>query len=156
MKKNRFLFNGDNKLALYSLRDIFDIDMAILKGWSAFPIGKKEGESVYAYEQYEGWTADNMFLALSRVASEWNDYYEFDIPYEIGTESISSNDIEQICDVLKETYGEEFTEEREDGIRLALTWVGRGHYSDSKLIDELREDIVKLEAKKSENIEYFI
>jgi len=105
------------------LRDIFDCDCCIDKGDNIFPFGKN-------YQQYEGWSETNMALVLYRISQDWNELYDFDIPYEIGTIALSPNDIDTIVEAVREHYGTAFDEEREQAVRLALCWVGRGHYSD--------------------------
>lgn len=108
-------------------RDIFDVDMAIDKGDNVFPWGAVDEEG---WRKYEAWSADNMTFVAMRTSIDWNDIYGFDIPLEIGSVSLSENDINLIVDGLKSEYGDTFTESREDAVKFALRWVGRGHYSE--------------------------
>ena len=105
-------------------RDIFDVDMCIEKGCLLF--GYKD------FRKYEGWTADNMVLAINRMAMDWYDAYGFDISMEIGDRNyrLAFDDIDLLCEGLKVTYGNNFDATREELIREALSWVGRGHYSE--------------------------
>lgn len=105
------------------IRDIFDVDCMIDKGKNIFPTGSK-------YKEYKGWNEENMTLALLRITQNWYDFYGFDIPYEVGVLAVSEEDIDKIVESLKSSYGVTFNEEREAAVRLALRWVGRGHYSE--------------------------
>lgn len=126
--------------ASIQLRDIFDADCLILKGDNAFPWG---GE----FELYDGWSADNMSLAISRVTVDWVGTYGMDANMELdrhpddvsmsdykhSISTISSTeDISNIIEALKANpdYADNFTEEQEEVIRLALSWVNRGHYNE--------------------------
>lgn len=115
--------NCRSDVAMYLLRDIFDCDCRLDKGRNVFPW--KEGD----YHYYEGWSADNMFFVCSRVAVDWNDLYEFDIPSEIKEPSLSEEDIEWLMNAIELEYGGSFTESRRQAVDLILHWVGRGHYS---------------------------
>lgn len=105
-------------------RDIFDVDMNIEKGCMVF--GYED------WRKYEGWTADNMILAINRMAMDWYEAYGFDISMEIGDRNyrLAFDDIDLLCEGLKISYGTDFNEQRETLIREALSWVGRGHYSE--------------------------
>lgn len=114
------------------VRDIFDIDCMIDKGGNAFPWGSH-------YEDYEGWSEDNMSLALSRTTIDWLDTYGTDVNIELDrktndNEEISgistTTDLNDIIESLRVTYGDDLTEDREAAVRLALSWVGRGHYNE--------------------------
>lgn len=106
------------------VRDIFDADCLIDKGKNIFPTGSH-------YEKYDGWNEDNMTLALLRSTVDWASVYGIDTPIEIGALALSTtDDVPKIINALKAHYGEAFDEEREEAVRLALTWVGRGHYSE--------------------------
>lgn len=59
-------------------RDIFDIDTGIEKSSLLFPIHHVD------YHEFEGWSADNITVAASKLAIDWYENYEFDIPYEIS------------------------------------------------------------------------
>lgn len=115
--------NCRSDVAVYLLRDIFDCDCRLDKGRNVFPW--KECD----YHYYEGWSADNMFFVCSRVAVDWNDLYEFDIPLEIKEPSLSEEDIEWLMNAIEVEYGGSFTESRRQAIDLILHWVGKGHYS---------------------------
>ena len=131
---------------MYFVRDIFDIDCALDKGSNIFPWGKNE-VNVPHFEKYTGWDMDNMTLALMKITSDWNEYYGFDIPYEInGQVPLSEDDVEKIITELKANYGESIFNDygsgvgshlsedekltRQQTIELALRWVGRGQYSE--------------------------
>lgn len=130
----------------HMLRDIFDVDCGIKKGRYLFPIKSGKPTTKAFLQQYEGWTEDNMVLALHRMAMDWNDCYGFDVPLELNmTKSwkdrsnneninpltaLSDTDVKNIMDTLKTKYGASFTQERQDTVEYALRWVGRGHYSE--------------------------
>lgn len=132
-------------------RNIFDIDCGLKKGRGIFPIE--------SYKNYKGWTEENMTLVITRITMDWHEAYGFDIPLEIGDKyigatvtpekdkdgnvkkdedikgkqggySLSTKDIKNIINALKNKYGSKFTKERENAIKTTLNWVGRGHYSD--------------------------
>ena len=106
------------------MRDIFDIDMMILKGNDVFPLRYPS--------EYEGWTATNMTLAIGKYSGDWIEQYGFDIPTSIGGQVQLKNDIiEGIIEELKSNYSSNFTEERERGVRMALSLVGQGVYLES-------------------------
>jgi hypothetical protein len=109
--------------------------MALDKACNVFPWGA--GDS--GWRKYEAWTTDNMTFVASRVSVDWNDIYGFDIPLEIGAVSLSEDDINLIIDGLKAEYG--ISENREEAVRFALRWVGKGHYSknhtDHAFLDKL-------------------
>lgn len=115
--------NCRSDVAPYLLRDIFDCDCRLDKGRNVFPW--KECD----YHYYEGWSADNMLFVCSRVAVDWNDLYNFDIPLEVKEPSLSEEDIKWFMTALETEYGGNFTEGRRRAIDLILHWVGRGHYS---------------------------
>lgn len=106
------------------IRDIFDVDCMVDKGCNVFPFGS-------SYEEYEGWNADNMTLALARTSVDWYGLYEFDIPIEVGGMTVARQDIKKILDALEAHYGADFDEDRRAAVELALYWVGRGHYSEN-------------------------
>lgn len=114
------------------MRDIFDVDCMIKKGNNTLPIRTSDWKS------YEGWTDENMTLAIMRMSMDWHELYGFDIPLEIGDKigegtagfTLAQDDIDNIVEALKNKYGAGFTSEREEAVRLTLAWVGRGHYSD--------------------------
>lgn len=104
--------------------DIFDIDHNIKYGWGFFPYR--------FYTDYEGWTADNMQLALLKYTQSWGDIYEFDIPINLGMPQLSETEIDNIIDGVVAHYqglGIELSEERIDALRSALQSVGNGQYS---------------------------
>lgn len=129
------------------MRDIFDIDTLILKGDNIFPLQLD-------YHNYEGWSEDNMTLAILKWAADWYEEYGFDIPQEIwcgelgeenddgtiepydygydgcGQAPLSQTDIDNIVNAVKDNYGETiFNDEREAAVRYALGFVGKGHYN---------------------------
>lgn len=111
-----------NKLLL--AQDIFDIDLAIDYGSLQFPIS--------SYTQYEGWTRDNMTFAVAKASANWDDYYGFDIPTNMGVRQLSQKDIDTIVYYVEETYkgyGKPLSEERVTAITTALQSVGKGNYS---------------------------
>lgn len=132
---------------MHLMRDIFDIDTNVLKGDNIFPLKCD-------YKNFEGWTEDNITLAILKWAADWYEEYGFDIPQELwygelgdrhddntvdpyeygydgaGQAALSANDIEAIIGALKDKYGSSFDEEREEAIRFTLGFVGKGHYSD--------------------------
>ena len=70
-----------------------------------------------------------MTIAINKFASDWQELYGFDIPENIGMNRISDNDIEAIINALKAKYGNDFTETRQEAVKFALGWVGRGQYN---------------------------
>ena len=112
-----------NKTDIRFAKDIFDIDMCINYGCNVFPIKLKE------WQNFESWTSDNMTIAINKFASDWQELYGFDIPENIGMNRISDNDIEAIINALKAKYGDDFTETRQEAVKFALGWVGRGQYN---------------------------
>lgn len=103
----------------FKFQDIFDVDCCILYGKNVFPFDKPQ--------KYEGWSVDNMSLAINRVAMDWYEAYGFDIPLEIGSKKLGESDIKTIIEAVKEKY--EISEDREDALKTALGFVGRGHYN---------------------------
>ena len=112
----------ENGVALIrQCRDIFDCDVIINKGRNILPYND--------FTKYEGWTADNMILAINRLSMEWVDVYGFDINLEIGETNVelSPTDVDVLLYGLKEEYGESvMSEKRIDRIESLLSWVGRG------------------------------
>lgn len=154
-----FAVDGENdpdKITIdnyHLMRDIFDVDCMVKKGLDTLPFRASE------WYKYEGWTADNMTLALNRMAMDWYELYGFDIPFEIGGRintadtsgyTLSQDDIKVILEALKSKYGADFTENRAEAIEYTLNWVGRGHYSEqhkehnflSKGCEGLKIDII--------------
>lgn len=118
--------NTDYKYPKESLKfmlweDLFDVDCSICYGYRAFPYA---GD----FREFESWTADNMFLAISKYNADWNEMYGFDIPTSIGCGSLSEDSIDLIVEGVRDYYGS-LTDEREYAIRLALSAVGNGNYS---------------------------
>lgn len=150
-------------------KDIFDVDTGLLKSATVFPVKDCDQHN------FEGWTDTNITIAAIKMAQDWYDLYEFDIPLEISSKenyldyygmvsesaargdfgrhphakgtnkvhfegysknrqpisgyTLSADDINNIIDALKETYGTRLTAERETAVRSVLGWVGRGHYN---------------------------
>lgn len=138
--KKDYKIRDDIAAASIRLRDIFDADCMILKGNNVFPWG---GD----YTAYEGWSADNMSLAILRATTDWLDTYGMDVNLELDRNpnnnivdeelykhSLSgistAEDVDKIIQSLRLTYGNNLTEEREKAVRLALSWVNRGHYNE--------------------------
>lgn len=114
------------------IRDIFDIDCLIDKGGNVFLWGSH-------YEDYEGWSSDNMSLAIGRTTIDWLSTYGTDANIELDRKTSSNeeitgistaDDLKNIINSLKAKYGSDFTEDREAAVTLALSWLGRGHYSE--------------------------
>lgn len=120
--------NVRSDVAIQTVRDIFDIDCMIEKGRNIFP-WKSVGNGGKGWKEYEGWTEDNMALVCARVTVDWNDVYGFDIPTEIGSVSLSENDINFLSEALTMEYGSGYTESRMEAVEFALNWISRGHYS---------------------------
>ena len=112
-----------------TLRDIFDVDCMIDKGKNIFP-WKAIKNGGKGYKEYMGWNSDNMTMVALRVTGDWNDLYGFDIPLEIGSVSLSENDIKVISDALAMDYGSNYTDTRKEAVEFILHWISRGHYSD--------------------------
>jgi len=114
---------GDRQYPQFTM-DIFDVDTALDKGAKIFPLNH--------FSKFEGWTAENMEFALTKMTMDWHEAYGFDIPWELSGYSndspLSADDINAIVDSLRMRYGTSFTQEREDCVRLVLSWVNRGHY----------------------------
>lgn len=120
-------------------RDIFDVDCSLLKGKGIFPCRE--------YKDFESWTTDNMQLALMKLSTDWAEMYGFEVPLEIGGEwkedeserdtsgyTLTNNDVKKILELIKKQYNysetDETQKERLDAAELALSYVGRGHYSE--------------------------
>lgn len=104
--------------------DIFDIDHNIKYGYGFFPIS--------SYTSYEGWTADNMEIALLKYTNSWGDEYGFDIPVNLGTPQLSESEINKIVSGVVTHYenmGVTLSETRVNALREALKTVGNGQYS---------------------------
>lgn len=120
--------NIRNDVPVQTIRDIFDVDCMLDKGSNVFP-WKAPSLGGKGYKEYEGWTADNITFVAMRVSVDWNDLYGFDIPTELGSVSLSENDIKFLTEALALEYGDGFTETRKNAVDFALHWVSRGHYS---------------------------
>ena len=107
----------------FKFQDIFDVDCCLLYGRNVFPYDKPQS--------YQGWTEDNMAQALNRIAMDWYEPYGFDIPLEIGSSKLGEADKEKIINALKSKYGGTLTPKREEAIRTALSYVGRGHSNEN-------------------------
>lgn len=125
---NLYVENGEWKEGIYAenvktnafkFQDIFDVDCCILYGKNVFPFDKPQ--------KYEGWSEDNMSMAINRVAMDWYEAYGFDIPLEIGSKKLGESDIKTIIEAVKEKYN--ISEDREEALKTALGFVGRGHYN---------------------------
>lgn len=110
---------------LFLSQDIFDVDMAILYGSAQFPIRH--------FWEYEGWTQENMQMACAKASADWKEYYEFDIPINMGMGCLAEGDISNMMLMIENTYqayyGEEMPEHRVRCVEEALKSVGRGNYS---------------------------
>lgn len=124
-------YNLDLNINIRELRDIFDADCSVLKGSGTLPWK--------SYNEYEGWSADNMTLAISRTTIDWNDAYGTDIDIELDRRGGSvdeiatldnTEDVSAIVESLRIKYGDSLTEDREQAVKFALGWLGRGHYSE--------------------------
>lgn len=113
----------DTRLKLGLLQDIFDVDLSIYYGEEMFPVGHK-------LRNFESWNKTNMSLALLKYTQDWYQLYEFDIPENIGTCSLSSADILKIVNGVKQAYSgfAPVSDAREKAITLALSCVGNGSY----------------------------
>lgn len=120
-------------------RDIFDVDCALLKGKGIFPCRD--------YTDFESWTTDNMQIALMKISMDWADMYGFEVPLEIGDKwekeeenrttsgyTLTSSDVKKILELITKQYNysetNESQKERLEAAELALSSVGRGHYSE--------------------------
>lgn len=103
--------------AYYYLKDIYDIDCYLDKGEDVFPIN--------THQQYKGWNEDNMITSILKTTADWKSIYGFDIPLELGEDTLALQDI----DLITENIGA-INDDRKEAVRTALSWVGRGHYSD--------------------------
>ena len=120
-------------------RDIFDVDCALLKGKGIFPCRE--------YTDFESWTTDNMQIALMKISADWAELYGFEAPLEIGDKwvkeeddrttsgyTLTSSDVKTVMELIKKQYGysetNESQKERLEATELALSHVGRGHYSE--------------------------
>jgi hypothetical protein len=113
--------DGSN-IALYLLKDIFDMDCLLDKASNIFPCAD--------LSNYEGWSADNKTIATLKTSVDWNDVYGFDVPLEVGCSTLSADDIEWLNNALTIQYGEDYTAEKQEVMNLLFEWVGRGHYSE--------------------------
>ena len=82
-KKRYTLDLGDSFSAWYLFKNIFEIDLNILKGKGAFPITD--------YSKYEGWTKENMEQALIVAGQDWQDLYGFSIPDNLMGSSVGDD-----------------------------------------------------------------
>lgn len=109
----------------YHLKDIFDVDTSMNFGKNVFPLN--------SYHGYRGWTSTNMELAVAKLSGDWNDSYEFDIPYEIGASAkdkpLSVDDVDKILEAVKSSYPT-ISETRLEAVAFALRWVNRLHYAE--------------------------
>lgn len=120
-------------------RDIFDVDCSILKGKGIFPCRE--------YKDFKSWTTENMQIALMKISMDWAELYGFEVPLEIGDKwekeeedrttsgyTLTNADVNKILELIKKQYDysetNETQKERLDAAELALSYVGRGHYSE--------------------------
>ena len=82
-----------------------------------------------------------------KISMDWVDLYGFEVPLEIGDKwvendaehttsgyTLTSSDVKTVTELIKKQYGysetNESQKERLDATALALSYVGRGHYSE--------------------------
>lgn len=130
-------------------RDIFDVDCALLKAKNVFPcrVEKDEEGTDRTYKGFKSWTTDNMQAVLMKISMDWVDLYGFEVPLEIGDKweenddehttsgyTLTSSDVKTVTELIKKQYSynetDESQKERLDAAELALSYVGRGHYSE--------------------------
>lgn len=107
--------------AMMGWQDIFDVDHSIKYGRYNFPYNN--------WRNYEGWTSENMTLAMLKYGQDWNEIYGFDIPVNIGFGTMQSADIVALNKALADKYGDNYGEVRQYVVGLALKAVGNGTYS---------------------------
>lgn len=109
-----------------NLNDIFSADVNIEYGVKMFPISRNTDN----YKDYEGWTSDNMYIAMLKYCMSWEDIYEFEITVNNGITKLGDDDIKAITDELTVSYGETLMNERRTlAVTLTLKAVGRASYS---------------------------
>ena len=179
---------------IWNIRDIFDVDCYITKGFDVF-----QGATSQDWKDYEGWTIDNVEQAITKISADWYGLYNFDIPIEIANkfaiakninapEHNSTGDIGK--DVINGALGVDDDSSESDGnkkpeliaasktqagftlcdedinkickavgvhkgtkrykiVKLALEWVGRGHYAEGHDHDFLSSEHKGLTTKNS-------
>lgn len=105
------------------MRDLFDIDCAFEYGFGEFPIEEDK------YTDYEGWSDDNIQQACMKIAADWAEYYNFDLPYELGQKMLAVEDIDAI--IASVEAGTTLDETQKSLMHNALSHVGMTHYADS-------------------------
>lgn len=102
-----------------------------------FPLMKLYGDIFYADstikrsvtpESWEGWTKDNMDLAIIKYGQDWEDLYGITIASSLGGNAVSAVDKKEILATLKTNYPS-LSQERLDVISEGLDWVGNMGYS---------------------------
>ena len=105
--------------------NIFQCDMSIDYYKGIFPYMN--------YKDYEGWTTDNMEIAIQKYTQDWEGVYEFDLNTNFGSIVLSDTEVKAIVDSVSNYYstmnGKELDEVRVEAITTALECVGRGQYS---------------------------
>ena len=96
------------------IQDIFDADMLITR-----PVFDPD---------WEGWTENNMTLAVVRYNQDWEDIYGIVIASELGGEGVSETEIKEYMDNLQKNYPD-LSARRREVIELALRKVGNMNYS---------------------------
>ena len=109
VRKNQITPIGSSEI-----NDIFDIDMHI--------------RHTSEMEDWAGWTADNMELAIQKYNSDWQELYGIDFATSLGGTSLTISDIEKIVALIKDAYPN-VSQSRIDVIRRGLGYVGNIGYS---------------------------
>lgn len=112
--KDRSKFTVENTDVFKTAKDVFDIDAAC-----THPSER---------EDWEGWTTENMELALLKYNMDWDDLYGFDIASSLGGRALASADTKEIMDQIKANYPG-LSERRLEVVETALGYVGKIGYS---------------------------
>lgn len=96
----------------------------------------KYGKSMFPCKDvcdYDGWTKENMDLAILKFKANWYNLYKIDVGEALGTRQLIGSEIELLKQYLEEYYqsiGVSLTDVQKGVISKALVSVGRGNYSD--------------------------
>lgn len=104
------------KMNNYDSANIFEIDSAIKHRI-------KPGE-------WEGWTSDNISIAIMRYDQDWKELYAIDFgDSELGNISFTSVEVDETLRAIEERYGQPIDDTRKAKLKMALSYVGKVGYN---------------------------
>lgn len=79
--------------------------------------------------EWEGWTSDNIGIAIMRYDQDWKELYAIDFgDSELGNVGFTSVEVDETLRAIEERYGQPIDDTRKAKLKMALSYVGKVGY----------------------------